>query len=125
MRLLLLTLLLPALLFAERGFVEPWGKDEHLSFLGDRSTQTRAPLSSFGKFAEQAILFHTNVLSHTTAPQSHFRPSSSQYMLEAIRRYGFLKGYIMGCDRLMRENGDPWHYRNRLVGGKLYKSDDP
>ena len=31
-------------------------------------------------------------------------------MLDAIRKHGFFHGFPMGCDRLMRENDDPWIY---------------
>jgi hypothetical protein len=40
--------------------------------------------------------------------------SSSQYTLDAMKKYGFLKGFTMGCDRLMRENDDPWVYRKTV-----------
>ena len=41
----------------------------------------------------------------------------------AMQRYGFLKGYIMGCDRLLRENDEKWVYRNVEIDGKLFKYD--
>jgi hypothetical protein len=28
-----------------------------------------------------------------------------------MQRHGFLKGYLMGCDRLTRENKERWVYR--------------
>jgi uncharacterized protein len=42
-------------------------------------------------------------------------------MLLAIRRYGFFKGYMIGCNRLLRENDDPWVYRTAEFNGQLYK----
>ena len=54
------------------------------------------------------------VISPADGPRSHFIPSSSQYTYDAISRYGFFKGFILGCDRLMRENNDPWVYRTTL-----------
>ena len=62
-------------------------------------------------FARVAIGFHKNVISPADGPRSHFRPNSSGYTLEAIEKYGFFKGWLLGCDRLMRENNDPWVYR--------------
>ncbi len=118
-------LLLPLTLFAEIGYVEPWGKDADLSYHTPASKKTPSKLSPMGLLAEQAILFHQNVLTHTTGARSHFRPTSSQYMLQAIREYGFCKGYIMGCDRLLRENSDPWIYRTKEIKGMLYKWDPP
>ena len=116
-------LLLP--FFAEIGYVEPWGKDANLSTQPTEVLPKQKKLSPMGKLAEKTILFHRNVLTHISGPRSHFRPSSSQYMLEAIRKYGFLKGYIMGCDRLLRENADPWVYRTKVINDKLYKVDEP
>ena len=120
-----LLLLFPAFLCAEIGYVEPWGKDAKLQVNPPTSLPQHRPLSPMGKLAEQVILFHHNVLTHTTGPRSHFRPTSSQYMLEAIRTYGFCQGYIMGCDRLLRENAEVWCYRTKLVNGNLYKWDSP
>jgi uncharacterized protein len=40
-----------------------------------------------------------------------------------VHRYGFLKGYIMGCDRLLRENDEEWIYRTIEVDGKTCKYD--
>ena len=69
-----------------------------------------------GKFAEVMISFHQKVISPADGPRSHFIPSSSQYALNAMRKYGFFQGFCMGCDRLMRENEDPWVYRVTLDG---------
>jgi uncharacterized protein len=70
------------------------------------------------------IGFHQEVISPCDGPRSHYIPSSSQYALEAIRTYGFFQGVAMGCDRLMRENKDPWVYRNTVDGaGKSIKYD--
>lgn len=117
--------LLPFTLFAEVGYVEPWGKDAGLRHETTAPKTQRKKLSPMGLLAEQVILFHHNVLTHTTGPRSHFRPTSSQYMLQAIHEYGFCKGYIMGCDRLLRENADPWIYRTKEIKGTLYKWDSP
>ncbi len=111
-------------LLGEIGYVEPWGKDAHISG-AIAQEETRPTLSLFAKVAEQCILFHHRVLTHIDGPRSHFRPSSSTYMLEAIYAHGFFMGYILGCDRLLRENSDPWHYRTKLVDGQLYKWDPP
>lgn len=120
-----LFLLFPLSLFAELGYVEPWGKDAQLCVPKVEVKKEPVRLSPMGKVAEAIILFHHKVITQIDGPRSHFRPSSSGYMLEAIRTHGFVKGYIMGCDRLLRENGDPWHYRTKLVDGKLYKWDPP
>ena len=109
-------------LYGAAGYFEPWGKDADLI----PREEITVPLKSFNLFnraIEQCILFHQNVISPVDGPRSHFRPTSARYMLIAIRRYGFLKGYLMGCDRLLRENKDPWIYRTRVISGTEYKWD--
>lgn len=107
------------------GYVEPWGKDAGLNIQSFKPPIPRKKLSPMALIAEQVILFHHHVVTHIDDARSHYRPSSSTYMLEAIRQYGFIKGYIMGCDRLLRENGDPWLYRTKVVDDKLFKWDPP
>ena len=109
-------------LHAEKGFVEPWGKDKTL-VKEHRDTTLAKRKDIMSKIAEGVILFHQNIISPVDGPRSHFRPTSARYMLLAIRRHGFLKGYIKGCDRLLRENKDDWVYRKRLINGTVYKWD--
>ena len=73
--------------------------------------------------AEKIILFHQNIISPVDGPRSHFRPTSARYILLAMRRHGFFKGYIMGCDRLLRENKDDWVYRTIVIDDVKYKYD--
>ena len=109
---------LPFVLFA--GFNEPWGKDAGLK----RREKIALPQESIPvKIASSVIRFHQEVLSPVDGPRSHFRPSSSQYMHQAIHKYGFLKGYIMGCDRLLRENDEEWVYRKIEYDGRILKYD--
>ena len=119
--LILLTLFLP--LSAEIGFSKPWGKDTDLIYQAPLSTGTKKRTDVLGRFSENVILFHQNILSPVDGPRSHFRPTSSRYMLLAVRRYGFLKGTIMGFDRLLRENSAPWVYRTKTIDGIKYKWD--
>lgn len=104
----------------------PWGKDadlvQHSRCAACPPKKCRTPL--LGQFAEAMIGFHQEIISPADGPRSHFIPSSSQYTLDAMRKYGFFQGVAMGCDRLMRENKDPWIYRLTLDGsGKLIKYD--
>lgn len=105
------------------GYQEPWGKDALLA----KKPNTNESLSSkkdYGSYlSENIILFHQNVLSPIDGPRSHFRPTSARYALIAIRRYGPLKGILMGCDRLLRENSDPWVYRTKVINNVEYKWD--
>jgi uncharacterized protein len=119
----LLIFLLSASLFADVGYHTPWGKDSDII---KKETLWTAPKKGFdplSKTVENIILFHQNVLSPVDGPRSHFRPTSSRYMLLAIRRHGFIKGTLKGFDRLLRENNDPWHYRTITIEGISYKWD--
>ena len=113
-------------MFAIRaGYFEPWGKDENLRTPVQRSSLYDIPPSRnplvYGM--DMLVQFHQNVISPVDGPRSHFRPTSSRYMLLAMKRHGFIKGYLMGCDRLMRENSDPWVYRQKEINGVVYKWD--
>lgn len=119
----ILLLLLPLSLWAAPGYNEPWGKDADL--LPAKEQAASAPPSMLVKAARQAILFHQRVISPVDGPRSHFRPSSSQYMLLAMYKHGFVKGFFLGCDRLLRENEDAWVYRTIEENGKLIKYDPP
>jgi len=113
----------PFLLMATPGDFGPWGKDSALYEIPvERTSQT----PSFGLFFfSQLIRFHQNVISPVDGPRSHYRPTSSRYMLMAMQKYGVIKGFFMGCDRLMRENPEPWVYRTVVIDGKEYKQDLP
>jgi uncharacterized protein len=113
-------------LFAIRaGYFEPWGKDENLRVEKHKTTlydvpPTKNPLI-YGM--DLLVRFHQNIISPVDGPRSHFRPTSSRYMLLAMKRHGFIKGYIMGCDRLLRENSDRWVYRQKEIDGVVYAWD--
>ncbi len=95
----------------------PWGKDADLA--KPKSEITIKKQTPLVKLAEVMIKFHQNNISKTDGPRSHYTPSSSQYTLDAIQKYGFFYGYLLGCDRLMRENNDPWIYPT--INGKYNK----
>ena len=111
------------LVFALPGFHEPWGKDADIG--AEQKPEEKKEYSLLVKAFEKVILFHQNIISPVDGPRSNFRPTSSRYMLLAMRRHGFFKGYIMGCDRLLRENDADWVYRKKLINGKVYKWDPP
>lgn len=105
---------------------DPWGKDACLVKPAPTSPgaipKCETPL--LGPFAEVMIGFHQNVVSPIQGPRSHFIPSSSHYTLNAMRKYGFLRGFILGCDRLMRENNEKWVYPTETApDGYALKSD--
>lgn len=95
---------------------DPWGKDADLVNGSEECSWPATPYPRrcrtpiLGPFSECMIGFHKRVISPADGPRSHHKPNSSQYTLDAMRKYGFFRGFIMGCDRLMRENNDPWIY---------------
>ncbi len=116
-------LLIPLQLIALPGFFEPWGKDADLKYTTSQPEEPKYSLISLAM--KKIIQFHQQVLSPVDGPRSHFKPSSSSYMWESIAKYGFFEGYIRGCDRLLRENSDPWIYQTAIVDGVLWKIDNP
>jgi len=109
----------------------PWGKDADLVCYNKKKCLT-IPLSKptpcktliLGSIGEAVISFHQTTITSCDGPRSNFRPSSSQYMLDAFRKYGFFQGFSVGCDRLMSENSDPWVYRENFnEHGHLMKYD--
>jgi uncharacterized protein len=121
---LLLFVFSPVFLHAIPGYYPPWGKDADLINSPPQLSQEVKPEHSLAvRVAEQVILFHQNVLSPVDGPRSHFRPSSSSYMMQSMQKHGFIMGFLMGCDRLMRENSDPWVYRTIETEGKIFKYD--
>lgn len=108
----LILLLLISPLIAE----EPWGKDSQLV----HSEKSCCPPARFGI---SSISFFQEVISPIDGIRSSYRPSSSGYMKDAINRYGFLTGIMMGMDRLLRENGDAWYYRSIEWEGFTMKYD--
>ena|ERR1700722_16411260 len=113
------------LFFAALAGEEPWGKDASLAY------NYKAPPSNFkcptpilGALSEVLVAFHQQIISPCDGPRSHYLPSSSQYALDAIRKYGFFTGFGLGCDRLMRENKEEWVYRKTVDGaGQSIKYD--
>ena len=101
---------------------EPWGKGSSIAF--DSNNKSHSPMKSeVGKIFESIISFHANVISPVDGPRSHYRPTSSRYMLLAMRKNGILKGFFQGCDRLLRENNEKWLYRTVIIDGIEYKYD--
>ena len=50
------------------------------------------------------IKFYRKFISPGKAPCCKFRPTCSQYALDAINKYGAFKGGIMACYRILRCN---------------------
>ncbi len=102
-------------------YQEPWGKDSSLRMPPAEEEKKKRGIAT--RIADIVIDFHQNVISPVDGPRSSYRPSSSQYMRQAIYNYGFIKGVLMGCDRLLRENEEEWVYQKVEENGKIYKLD--
>lgn len=109
--------------FSLLGHGWPWGKDAAIAISRREPVKAAVPSAS-ARLAYRLIRFHRTVISPADGPRSHFWPSSSQYTMGAVLKYGFPLGVIYGCDRLMRENSDPWIYpHTRNPKGEWMKSD--
>lgn len=95
--------------------INPWGADNEL--VSSSLNSTTIILKPSQVVCQKMILFFQNHISPIDGPRSSFYPTSSQYTLEAIMKYGALKGIALGCDRLMRENKDWWIYETKLMHG--------
>ncbi len=73
------------------------------------------------KIGVLAIDWYKETISPMKILTCSYHPSCSQYTKQAIEKYGLVKGWILGCDRLMRCNHDLWVYREVKVDGKLKK----
>lgn len=118
---MLFNFVISSFLIAHAGYFEPWGKDSNLKPPAPAQREEKVSIATH--VADAVIRFHQEVISPVDGPRSHYRPSSSQYMHQAMHNYGFLKGFIMGCDRLLRENDEEWVYRTINIDGKLFKYD--
>lgn len=103
--------LLPVILIAYTCTVQassflPWDHPQKCK----KSTSSNESTSALKKLGHYTIRFHQKVLSPADGPRSHFIPSSSAYTYNAITQYGLWRGFLLGADRLMRENGEAWLY---------------
>jgi hypothetical protein len=114
-------LLFPFLLVARPGYFEPWGAEADLRMRKEEESPKRLSIPT--RIADGIIRFHQEILSPVDGPRSHFRPTSSRYMQLAMYRYGFIQGFLMGCDRLLRENDEKWVYRTIEIDGRIFKYD--
>jgi putative component of membrane protein insertase Oxa1/YidC/SpoIIIJ protein YidD len=59
--------------------------------------------------AASLIAFYRTYLSGVDGDRCPMHPSCSAYSLEAFQKHGFLMGWVMTCDRLMRCGRDEKH----------------
>lgn len=56
------------------------------------------------QLGEALIFIYQKLVSPQLNTNCQFHPSCSEYCKQAIIKYGFFKGYVMGIERLMRCN---------------------
>lgn len=59
------------------------------------------------RFLTAVIRAYQLLLSPILPPACRFQPTCSEYSIDAIRRYGALKGVAMAARRLLKCH--PWH----------------
>ncbi|MBR5827921.1 MAG: membrane protein insertion efficiency factor YidD [Paludibacteraceae bacterium] len=52
------------------------------------------------------VYFYRSCISPLTPPSCRYTPTCSQYMVEAVMKYGVIKGVKLGVKRIMRCH--PW-----------------
>lgn len=123
---LIIFLLIPiyAIGTTSEGSFELWGADKDLAFCKKQTPPVqKIKLSPAQKTCRSMIKFFQVYISPIDGPRSSFYPTSSQYALEAIEKYGVLTGIALGCDRLLRENGELWVYERTDKYGMERKLD--
>ena len=60
----------------------------------------------FKKIFISLVRFYQKAISPHLPPSCRFQPTCSNYTIEAIQKYGVLKGCIMGIKRISRCH--PW-----------------
>ena len=59
------------------------------------------------KFVISAIRFYQREISPLSPPRCRYIPTCSQYALEAVEKYGAIKGIFLATKRILRCN--PFH----------------
>lgn len=59
------------------------------------------------KFVISAIRFYQREISPLSPPRCRYIPTCSQYALEAVEKYGSIKGTFLATKRILRCN--PFH----------------
>jgi uncharacterized protein len=78
--------------------------------LGDRPGEDRPPpaLAALRWVATSPVLLYQRVISPAIPRRCKYEPTCSRYAVEAIKRYGILRGAVLAAWRLLRCN--PWSY---------------
>ena len=95
----------------------------------DTSKGTVVKAKNSSKLYRSALKAYQRDVSPRQGPKCPASPSCSSFTLQAMDNYGFLKGFIMGLDRIyFRENFDMKylkHYLPVYLQGSIVKVYDP
>jgi putative membrane protein insertion efficiency factor len=72
------------------------------------STSPTRPSSILRAIATSPIVLYQRLVSPAIPRRCKYEPTCSRYALEAIRRYGILRGLVLAAWRLLRCN--PWSH---------------
>jgi len=64
-------------------------------------------ISVFGRIAVFLVRGYQIFVSPLLGRNCRFRPTCSVYYIEAVRKYGFVKGSLLGIRRILKCG--PWH----------------
>ena len=91
---------------------------------GNRSNIPEAPSQYLTNPVTYPIKFFADTLSRADGDRCPMYPNCSAYSLQAFQRHGFLKGWVMTSDRLMRCGRDEHkHAKDIWINGDRYVYD--
>lgn len=76
-------------------------------------------------FVDAPIRFFQEIISPVDGPRCHSYPTCSTYARQSVAAHGAFMGWIMTCDRLMRDGRDDNHLLPRIRVGSHDYADDP
>ncbi len=79
----------------------------------------------FEKFSLKLIKIYQGTISSLQGEVCNFEPSCSRFMEQSIKRFGFVKGILLGLDRLQRCHRFSFYYYPKYYGLKNKKLYDP
>lgn len=88
--------------------------------IGSCEAEEKENTSLGTKAIVKAIKFYQKIISPAGGDRCPMYPSCSNYALQAFQNHGFLLGWMMSADRLMRENAsNPSNYSLTSIKGQL------
>lgn len=93
------------------------------------TNKSKENISEINFFAIGIIKLYQTVISSQDVPACNFTPSCSRFALDAIHKGGFVKGLLLGTDRLLRCHYFSVKFYHDSYGftleNDIYKLNDP